>query len=745
MGRETELARAEAMLSHEAMCLVYGVAGIGKSEFLYALIERLWVRAPGPVILLRCGDDAGAFGWLDALADRLGLPKDRKLARPSQLQRVAKALEHHKVRVVIDELDASDLTLSVEALGFFARHLRAARIIGASRLELTFPPPQPQPVLVRLKPFDEESTNRLVALLAERAGLPLPVPGQVFASTCGEPLAIVRATLGVLETTPHCEDALSTTLLSLNDDEMRVLGALSVAGGPVAYREGLEYLGPNAHDVITELRRRLLVERTADGVWLSAEPLVKERALEVVTDHVLAAARRAVARMRMGHFEHRPDHAWPEAIEAARQLALAEDLDESEQIAQRIYRRVSANGLDLRLVPVWSALDRAREQRVASVELLRARTALRHGDVNDAREHVEAAEREGAVGARPWLVHANIHLRALELDEAATALARAQKLARDSTERVSVALLEATSRGMTGAIAAAQGALACAEREAAPPSAREWARIELVRARLCWLDGQPAEARRVTEHARVAHATRRGADLGAELALMGLFTCLELGDVAAARALYDSELSALGEAGQLRAREISILHAALLAEEGQLDKAIDHLTKARTFAERTGAMWDLTLCDLWLARALGREGDSERAELTRARAIRLLEGRGAIALRDRLFSSARMAPSLGSATDLVIDLVRAEIRCSSGRAITGRHQACEILACLVAANGRVVSAEALYAGVWGGRNYHPLRHRNAIYVAINRLRRALTELRPARPRAARQSRTGVLT
>jgi hypothetical protein len=30
----------------------------------------------------------------------------------------------------------------------------------------------------------------------------------------------------------------------------------------------------------------------------------------------------------------------------------------------------------------------------------------------------------------------------------------------------------------------------------------------------------------------------------------------------------------------------------------------------------------------------------------------------------------------------------------------------------------------------GGRSYHPLRHRNAIYVALTRLRESLAELAP---------------
>ena len=40
----------------------------------------------------------------------------------------------------------------------------------------------------------------------------------------------------------------------------------------------------------------------------------------------------------------------------------------------------------------------------------------------------------------------------------------------------------------------------------------------------------------------------------------------------------------------------------------------------------------------------------------------------------------------------------------------------------------MVSAEQLFLTVWGGREYHPLRHRNTVYVAVKRLRQTLKGL-----------------
>ena len=51
-----------------------------------------------------------------------------------------------------------------------------------------------------------------------------------------------------------------------------------------------------------------------------------------------------------------------------------------------------------------------------------------------------------------------------------------------------------------------------------------------------------------------------------------------------------------------------------------------------------------------------------------------------------------------------------------------RLQLLEQLACSGAGG---VSLEDFYLRVWGGREYHPLRHRNAVYVALTRLRESL--------------------
>ncbi|MCB9560131.1 MAG: helix-turn-helix domain-containing protein [Kofleriaceae bacterium] len=83
--------------------------------------------------------------------------------------------------------------------------------------------------------------------------------------------------------------------------------------------------------------------------------------------------------------------------------------------------------------------------------------------------------------------------------------------------------------------------------------------------------------------------------------------------------------------------------------------------------------------------------------------------------------------------DLVVDLPRHAIEAPLlGRGVRGHPVGCALLAQLVEHDPVGVGAEPLYLGVWRGREYHPLRHRNTVYVGISRLRRALAEVLPGR-------------
>jgi len=77
--------------------------------------------------------------------------------------------------------------------------------------------------------------------------------------------------------------------------------------------------------------------------------------------------------------------------------------------------------------------------------------------------------------------------------------------------------------------------------------------------------------------------------------------------------------------------------------------------------------------------------------------------------------------------DVLVDVSSGTLIGRSGLRVKGRDTAASILARL-ADSPEPLSAEQLYHLVWGGREYHPLRHRNTLYIALNRTRKLLREI-----------------
>ncbi|MEM9492827.1 MAG: helix-turn-helix domain-containing protein, partial [Myxococcota bacterium] len=96
--------------------------------------------------------------------------------------------------------------------------------------------------------------------------------------------------------------------------------------------------------------------------------------------------------------------------------------------------------------------------------------------------------------------------------------------------------------------------------------------------------------------------------------------------------------------------------------------------------------------------------------------------------RERLAGERELATERQS-RDLIVEPERATITAERGaRSDHGRPVACQLLARLIEGQGATVAAEELFRDVWGGREYHPLRHRNTVYVAVKRLRQTLRKL-----------------
>jgi DNA-binding winged helix-turn-helix (wHTH) protein len=185
-------------------------------------------------------------------------------------------------------------------------------------------------------------------------------------------------------------------------------------------------------------------------------------------------------------------------------------------------------------------------------------------------------------------------------------------------------------------------------------------------------------------------------------------------------------------------------HAAL-GGPGDLAMAEEALARSDALAARQGYEALRLRAILVRAAVLGRKRDRDAADqlLTEALArgavrpagLELLLGSALGSQRDHELPKGLAAQlavlgfrqALAPAPEVIVDVAHATI--ATRRAVVkGRPIACALLACLVDARGEVVPADVLYRTAWGASEYHPLRHRNTLYVALKRLRIVLAEL-----------------
>jgi DNA-binding winged helix-turn-helix (wHTH) protein len=186
-------------------------------------------------------------------------------------------------------------------------------------------------------------------------------------------------------------------------------------------------------------------------------------------------------------------------------------------------------------------------------------------------------------------------------------------------------------------------------------------------------------------------------------------------------------------------------HAAL-GGPGDLAMAEEALARADDLSARYG--YEMLHLHTVLVRAamLGRRGDRSQAERLLTEALASGAARpGGIALllcsalgsgRDHQLPAGLAAQlvllglrrqAAPPEADVVVDPRKVTIS-SRHTVVKGRPIACALLACLVDGQGQPVPADVLYCTVWGVAEYHALRHRNTLYVALNRLRQTLSEL-----------------
>lgn len=371
--------------------------------------------------------------------------------------------------------------------------------------------------------------------------------------------------------------------------------------------------------------------------------------------------------------------------------------------------------------PVMASLE-ARGDRapyaLAARYVARACTAL--GRLDEAESYLRRAT---GVGAQPGM---SAVLSLIERDWIALEIARgdlgaARARAREGIERAPDNPYLAIEAWALRASADAALPRACQVN----PATAAYAELRGAERALEQRDGETALA-----HARAAERWYQAAGLNYETVraqLAGAEAQLQLGAHEACREALQRCTSAARQSGYRPALVTAALVAAARADRaGDLGAYVRALETARAHAGPG-------LADEALARACARVGidATGRAPIQpfRAAVDRLGLARGATHLvragaRRFLLASDEPAPV---PCDLLIDLA------DRGLVAAGRRHRCadlrlRLLERLALGGDDGASMEALYLDVWGGNEFDPLRHRNSIYVALQRTRVALEGL-----------------
>ena len=173
----------------------------------------------------------------------------------------------------------------------------------------------------------------------------------------------------------------------------------------------------------------------------------------------------------------------------------------------------------------------------------------------------------------------------------------------------------------------------------------------------------------------------------------------------------------------------ALVRATMLESAGELDAAARAMSSALAAAGES--------MDSSLARAAARLGISVREPRGEGAARRPY---GALIDRLGLLRSAEVMWRVGGrsylaqredpppeALSCIVDMEERCVRASGDRKLELPEQRILLLSVLAEAGDGGASLEEIFAKVWGG-TFHPLRHRNAVYVALARLKESLRPL-----------------
>lgn len=619
------------LLDDEVLFLVYGVGGIGKSEFIYQLMSEAratpqWRDAVPVHLEVRAGS-SGTRALAELLAIAGAPPEPRRGQATEvehlneQLAALAQLLDARPHLVFLDDVHHLHPEAVSEALSFLSRRVRRSRIFVASRQEIRIHADAALPVVTTLGPLDPEAAEQMMDALVERLQVARPGVGAVMRASHGSPFHIRR----LLARDSGGEDSLERSLQELSGAARRVL--LAAALSP--HRPSLQVLqsawGTNdsLDDIVRELERRFLLDVEDDR--LIVHDLVREALLRVAGEQELEVARRDCAGLCLGELERSDPPALIHAVDAIHLHLSGQHWLEAWQLVERWHSPLASAGSDhLLLEPLERLRDVLPERRTA-IDLLIARSLVRASLIERADGVLGGIGEptDDADAARYFALSGEIAQRKGDLARAEALFGAAVERAPHEGARFQARLQTAIVAAYRGEGERARQILDTTLGEVASPTAAQVARCRWART-LSWLLDERYEL--ATEEARQAREdlTERGhRDLRNQLAMFETLAGIGREDMTLAR----DAMRHIDESG-LRRRVASLYRAIVMYSDGEAKHAWEELLEAHDYLRAHGDTANAYLAGYYGSAALAELGRLTKARELAARATELARAAG---------------------------------------------------------------------------------------------------------------------
>lgn len=565
VGRDSELARIVARAvdpaSAEAVFVICGVAGIGKTE-----------------LAIRALDEVGrARGWRDPRSVAISLPPGadaahalaalREACRIAERPEPANTLEA-ALAPIIDALEVQPTLLRIDDLhhladaeagaliGTLTRHLRSTCAVATSRKELAIPPPNPAACVTRLAPLPAADARRMVELLADTLDLGA-VDAVAIAERAGGSPFYIRHEVAALAGGPasSVRDVLDQALRQLDAPARTLLLRASVT--EVAFERAA--IAPIGDPAFAALVHRLWID-VREGV-VRPHDLVRDAVCRTAAPDEIRAAYAWAAAAQRARFETAPGTHVMHGLEALRLLRAAGDRGGALGFLLAHHRTFSRAGLDHRLLEALVAL-RGDPATDFAIDLARAHVLLRLSRIAEARALL--GELAGDPCAQASTIYhglaSSVAMRTGDLRAVEASLRAALALPASERQRQRIALYLADLHAIRGFAALATGLAGPPPADPTTGAAARWVRS---RAIAMIFDQRHADAAAVAAAHRTAVAPRV-LDLDVQIAMLEVVALTELGAADAAQALVASHLLPAARSGALR-EKVARCYAGLAA------------------------------------------------------------------------------------------------------------------------------------------------------------------------------------